>query len=600
MIKRKTVLLNRVLGNGRYKILEFAGKGAFAEVYRGCQLNLNRDVAIKILNESTSSHDEVVKRFHHEAAAIARFDHPNIIKIFDHNEEDDIHYYVMNFLPRTLRTSLQPNRPLPDDLILQVAYQLSSALDYACRIVKNFVHRDIKPENIMLDQSHNVILSDFGLVRGDQLSLLTLGNQLIGTPIYMSPEQISSRKLDIRSDLYSLGVLLFECATGTTPFKGELLAVCHQHVNEPPPSPKTFNPNIPEGLDLLLLKLLSKKPEQRPQSAAELMQELEALPRKRQGHWEAIYHQPTISVEPETDSFSGKTSSIIPLSDYSLPYSEKKSWPVYTALLVSISVIALIFFSYFRPQSNSSEKDLNLSPEPIQPIKALELQYGSLEANSRPPGATIFINGIKQPVKTPIKIDSVKLGNYSVTLSLPGYQKWQGTVVINNLQASRITPELIKNPRPLPAVQKTLLTVISTPPSEIMVNGKSYGIPEDGELSLNISVGKYRIASNYQQYTPQIKNINLKTGIPQTVEFKWFGTISVIAFDENSLPVFGFVLLNDERTEHRADGQEWQIPVGQYEIAVQKFGYTMKNERQPIIVQGGERYVVTVPMETLR
>ena len=246
---RKISLIGRLLGGGRYEIRELFGKGSFAEVYRARQITLQRDVAIKILNEPAAADEELVKRFHREAETIARFDHPHIIKIFDHGQEDELHFYVMNFLPRALRSMLHPGRPLPAEVILQIARQLASALAYAQNTVKNFVHRDLKPENVMLDQSQHAILSDFGLVRGEQITRLTQGNLVMGTPVYMSPEQIRGAAVDARADLYALGVLLYECAAGTPPFQGEIMAVCHQHVNEAPPAPRHLNSELPGEIE---------------------------------------------------------------------------------------------------------------------------------------------------------------------------------------------------------------------------------------------------------------------------------------------------------------------------------------------------------------
>lgn len=601
-------LVGRVLGSGRYEIIELYGKGAFAEVYRGRQLNLNRDVAIKVLNEDSSRDDSLVKRFHNEAAAVARFDHPNIIKIFDHGEEEHIHYYVMNFLPRTLRSLFHPNRPLPLEIVLQVAGQLAAALAYAQTIVNNFVHRDIKPENVMLDQSHNAVLSDFGLVRGDEISRLTVGDNVIGTPTYMSPEQIRGKTLDPRSDLYALGVLLYECATGAPPFKGDLMAVCHQHVSEPPAAPRSLNPDLPPEVEALILKLLEKAPEKRYQSAAEVLASLADLPGDLLGKNINIYSLPTMPVTRKPQTGSNPPQIPPPPSRSSIPTSPAKPrtgnklFPVYVFVGISALALSVALFNYFR-QPNDSQPAAQTQVEPPGSAVsttlpgALEAAAGSINIESTPPGATIYWNGIQQNHTTPARFDSLKPSRYAVRLTLPGHEAWSGFVTIQQdctalLQAT-LTPSPIPSP---PVVTKVSISIITRPPGEIILDGESLGVPINGPRTALVTPGQHDLQIRLAPYPTVKRDIFVKEGAGQAFVIDLFGEISVQAFDEAGDPLFGAVFLDNVQTPWKSDGSRHKIIAGEYRVTVKSFGYEMSKSPKKIIVTGGDYRPIVVQM----
>lgn len=598
---RKISLLGKKLGGGRYEIVELFGKGSFAEVYRARQITLQRDVAIKILNEQASDDADLVKRFHREAEAVAQFDHPHIVKIFDHGSEDGIHYYVMNLLPRTLRALLKPRKPLPLEITLQIARQVTSALAYAQHTIKNFMHRDIKPENVMLDPSHNAVLSDFGLVRGDQMARLTVGNLVMGTPIYMSPEQIRGLALDQRSDLYALGVLLYECATGSPPFLGEIMAICHKHVNDAPPPIKFKNPELPQAVEALIMRLLEKAPEHRYQTAAELLAALDALPVELRQPKTSVYSQPTIPMKHETQSAgpSWKTPkpSATPLparAQTERPAKNKSMLPVYAFVALSAIAFSVALFSYLKKEpaassASGSKPEVVTDNKPSTTEKPLPV-WGKLQITSTPAGATIVLNGRELKQKTPTLLDSLRSGEYEVRLTLANHRAHAESIRVaagrmQTLASTLIANETATRISPLPATVS--FTIISDPPSEIFIDGESMGKPVNGFLRASLKPGAHRVQFRLPPHQPITRAINVSES-ENTLEFKWFGQVRVQAFNEYGDPEFGAVYLDSMNTGHLSDGALWNAPAGEYEVIVKRNGFEMRDAPPKIIVRGGE------------
>jgi serine/threonine protein kinase len=620
-----------MLGGGRYEIRELFGKGSFAEVYRARQITLQRDVAIKVLSEHASADEELVKRFHREAETIARFDHPHIIKIFDHGQEDELHYYVMNFLPRTLRSMLHPGKPLPVEVVLQIAREISAALAYAQSTVKNFVHRDLKPENVMLDQSHHAILSDFGLVRGEQITRLTQGNLIMGTPVYMSPEQIRGLAVDARADLYALGILLYECTAGTPPFKGEIMAVCHQHVNDPPPSPLDLNPDLPPELEALILKLLEKVPNRRFQSASKLAAELEALPLHLRQPQVNVYSQPTIALGRRRESTSfrlpdaatpapagvnNKTDN----AAVATPPRRSSMLPTYLFVGASAFAFVLAMAYYFLKDGshagsgNLPSQDTTSAPsagtlEPMAVAKNITPLWGALVISSQPQGATISLNGREQSQTSPARFDSLATGDYEIQLHHADYEAWKVTIQIDSAETEEVWAELL--PRATPAKAQKLPAAVTTapvtelpflittePPCEIIVDGVNKGRPLDGRVELRATPGKHRVQFRLESYPPVTREVIVNAGADNRLDFRWFGSLRVQAFDENGDPVFGAVFLDSVGTNYLSDGSEWQVPVGEYSVIVKKTGYVMRDPPPKIVVRGGDQ--IRVPQIALQ
>ena len=269
--------MQRTVIDERYTILKPLGGGGMAKVYLAHDEVLDRDVALKILREHYADDEEFVERFRREARSAARLSHPNIVSVYDQgrSEEDGAYYMAMEYVPGgTLKDRISREGALEPNAAARIALQIADALQAAHE--KGVIHRDIKPQNVLITRSGNVKVTDFGIARAaSSVTRMTATGHVLGTAGYMSPEQAKGEPVGPRSDLYSLGVVLYEMLTGNLPYEAEsALAQAIKHVNEPAPSPKEANPEVSEALDALTMKLLAKNPEERYPSAKALAEDL--------------------------------------------------------------------------------------------------------------------------------------------------------------------------------------------------------------------------------------------------------------------------------------------------------------------------------------
>jgi eukaryotic-like serine/threonine-protein kinase len=265
--------LINTLFDGRYRVLRRLGRGGMADVYLAEDEELGRRVAIKILNERHAADDQFVERFRREATNAAGLSHPNIVSIYDRGEAEGTYYIAMEYLEgSTLKDLVVRRGPLPIDEAIGFARDTLEALRFAHR--KGLVHRDIKPHNVMCDSDGRVKVTDFGIARAGA-SQMTEAGSIIGTAQYLSPEQARGGVVDYRSDLYSLGVVLYELLTGTVPFTGDTpVEIAMKHLSTVPEPPSARRPEIPPALDQIVLRALAKDPDERYQSAEEMDAEL--------------------------------------------------------------------------------------------------------------------------------------------------------------------------------------------------------------------------------------------------------------------------------------------------------------------------------------
>lgn len=291
-------LEGRVLGN-RYEIIQKIGNGGMATVYKATDLVLKRYVAVKILRDEFTTDEEFIRRFETEAQSAARLVHPNIVSIFDVGVDNGIYYIVMELIQgKTLKQIILGERgPLPWKWSVNVAIQIASALEMAHK--NNIIHRDIKPHNIIITEDGIAKVTDFGIAKAVSNSTITAFGTTIGSVHYFSPEHARGGYTDAKSDLYSLGVVMYEMVTGKVPFDADTpVSVALKHMQEEPVPPIEVNTNLPEAVNKIILKSLKKDPMLRYQTSTELLQDLRTALKNPSGDFvEELDFDPTAKTQ---------------------------------------------------------------------------------------------------------------------------------------------------------------------------------------------------------------------------------------------------------------------------------------------------------------
>ncbi|CAM3415104.1 serine/threonine protein kinase PrkC [Aeromicrobium ponti] len=260
--------------SGRYKILDMIGGGGMANVYLAHDMILDRDVAVKVLRLDFAEDEEFIRRFHREAQSATSLAHPNIVNIYDVGEEDSIYYIVMEYVDgQTLKQYIQQNSPVRIDEALEIMKQLTSAISHAHQ--NHIIHRDIKPHNILVDRHGNVKITDFGIAMALSATSITQTNSVLGSVHYLSPEQARGGMANRKSDIYSLGIVMFELLTGRLPFSGEsAVSIALKHLQSETPSLKRWNPSIPQSVENIVLKATAKDPFHRYDTVDEMEEDI--------------------------------------------------------------------------------------------------------------------------------------------------------------------------------------------------------------------------------------------------------------------------------------------------------------------------------------
>lgn len=260
--------------SGRYKILDMVGGGGMANVYLAHDMILDRDVAVKMLRLDFANDEEFIRRFRREAQSATSLAHPNIVNIYDVGEENDLYYIVMEYVDgQTLKQYIQQNSPLKVEDAIGIMRQLTSAISHAHQ--NHIIHRDIKPHNILIDHTGNVKVTDFGIAMALSATSITQTNSVLGSVHYLSPEQARGGMANRKSDIYSLGIVMFELLTGRLPFSGEsAVSIALKHLQSETPSVRRWNSSIPQSVENIVLKATAKDSFHRYNSVEEMEEDL--------------------------------------------------------------------------------------------------------------------------------------------------------------------------------------------------------------------------------------------------------------------------------------------------------------------------------------
>ncbi|MGW7158429.1 Stk1 family PASTA domain-containing Ser/Thr kinase [Paenibacillus taichungensis] len=337
---------------GRYEVIERVGGGGMALVYKAQDLLLNRNVAIKVLRQQFVHDEEFIRRFRREAQSAASLSHPNVVSVYDVGQEDDVHYIVMEYVEgKNLNEIIKERAPLQVDEAVRIASQIADALDHAHH--NQIIHRDIKPHNILIGRNGRVKVTDFGIARAVTSTTITQTGSVVGSVHYFSPEHAKGIVTGEKSDLYSLGIVLYQMLTGQLPFLGESpISVALKHLQEEFDEPRKFNPLIPQSVENVILKSMRKNPQERYQSAKEMQTDLETclMPERRnetkidfpdEDDIDQTRVMPAIKPEPRGVTSTGAIPVMESDQDNNKGKTKTKNWKK-PALLISLTVLILI------------------------------------------------------------------------------------------------------------------------------------------------------------------------------------------------------------------------------------------------------------------
>jgi len=427
---------------GRYKIIKEVGRGAMGTVYQGYDPKIDRIVALKTIRKDRLAEsrdaEDLVTRFQKEVRAAGKLVHPNIVIVYDTGEDEETAYVAMEYIEGdTLENLLQKGIRFPMDKVIDIMEQICDGLEYTHR--QGIVHRDLKPSNIMLVNGERLKITDFGISKavGAVSSPITQAGILLGTPSYMSPEQIAGKEIDGRSDLFSLGIILYQLVTGEAPFAGDTIPkLLYNIVNKDPTPPSQIDSSIPSLCDEVIAKALAKDPDRRYQTARHFIEDL-----RRAYRGEGLTESP--SMEPTMTVAGGVREEIRP---------KQKRYGLLAGLAVILSVVVLggYYWMAFRTPKAPIEQGVSearvgervvtpsVEKEPVRPIPPpaereekpeTVTATGSIAVKSDPPGALVFVDGKRHKDPTPTEIKGLAAGKkYKIRMEKEGFKPWSEIV----------------------------------------------------------------------------------------------------------------------------------------------------------------------------
>ena len=413
---------------GRYEIVGELGKGSMGVIYKAHDPQIDRVIALKVLRHDRVTSEEFVKRFYKEAKAIGRLSHSAIVTIYDVGQDKGTIYIAMEFLEGSSLDGVIRERRLSPEEIVDIGAQVTEALDYAHQ--QGIVHRDIKPSNIILTPTGQVKITDFGIARIEDSSAprQTLAGEILGTPLYMSPEQVMSQSVDGRSDLYSLGVILYELTTGKRPFGGDSLAPTFRAITQDtPPGPAKIDPSVSKALSKLIMKSINKLPDKRFQTGKAMAKALKACFKEEEQ--KRLSQQPIKERAKHVGLFALIAFIVISVTGGLFYYFMADKGPEQPPSPVSKPAPS----PKTPPTDEKAERITPSTREIVSsgvtgPVGETALQ-ALLKVESVPSGAQVFFNDSLKG-ETPLKLE-LPIGKYKVRLNLHDHHEWEAQLLLD-------------------------------------------------------------------------------------------------------------------------------------------------------------------------
>jgi serine/threonine protein kinase len=517
-----------------YEIKELIATGGMAAIYRATDVTTGKTVAIKILHGHLAQDKDFITRFEREAQAAASLKHDNVIDMLDYGEAAGVYYIAMEYVDgKSLKDIINSVRFIPHDIALAIVYDICKGIEHAHQ--KGVVHRDLKPANILVNKDGRVKITDFGLAQAQDLTSITVTGAIVGTPAYMSPEQAAGKKVDVRSDIFSLGVVVYEMVTGTKPFGGETYSsVIHAILTVPAPKPIDANPLVDESISTIIEKMLQKDTDTRYQNIVNLSEDVYAyfkdrnieVPSKKIGEFIAEpgrisqqciqeakdkylkrgLHYLTLGkgniddaikefekvqfLDPEDDNARTRLAELRrkrkPRQVHATEKvpAKKRKLPVGIVALTGLAFVIILFAANFFKDHGTQTQGLT---------------YGSILIDSRPTDASIYLDNAALKMTTPSRIDSVTTGEHKVEVRRTGYQPYTQNVTVQAGDTISVNAMLVQ----LVAKVLTGSISISSKPAgaRVIVNGKDNGLTTPCTVH-DLAAGQHNIRLEKSAYQP--------------------------------------------------------------------------------------------------
>ncbi|MEO1766010.1 serine/threonine protein kinase [Thiobacter aerophilum] len=512
---------------GRYIVVEELGQGAMGVVYKAVDPLIDRTVAIKTINLDLSR-DELEtfeKRFQREVQSAGKLNHPNIVTIYDVGRAEGVAYMAMEFLEgKELREILDSGVVLPLDKVVHIAAQVCDGLAFAHE--HGIVHRDIKPANIMVMKNGMVKITDFGIAQVSSASR-TMAGMVMGSPKYMSPEQVVGQTVDGRSDIFSLGVVLYEMLTGKTPFVGDnISAIMYQILNEEPIPPKAFNQNVPDSLNYIVLKALAKHPDARYQTAKEMARDLRKYKTLQiPAPGETPPAAPMERRKTPRNSLGDATQVIARLSDDGAPAAPTPApgisavhWPRW-ALLAGVPLLFAVFVAVVLSRSPGSPAPAGAPAQPAAPV-----QSPAAPAAAAPPHALATAPGQTTPATPPDARREERSEPAAVSARpQPTPERQAKPAAPARLKAAPLTSTAqtrVVEEAATPITASGTLQLAIAPWGEVFVDGVRQGVsPPLREIKL--PPGDHTILVVNQTFAPYSQTMRVEAGGTYKIKYKF-------------------------------------------------------------------------------
>ncbi|MFW6128878.1 MAG: protein kinase domain-containing protein [Candidatus Aminicenantaceae bacterium] len=544
---------------GRYQIVEEVGSGGMGRVFKAIDKEIDEKIALKVLKPEISTDEKTISRFRNELRMARKISHKNVCRMYHIGRDKETRFITMEYVSgEDLKTTIRRVGPLSTGKAVKIAKQICKGLSEAHQI--GILHRDLKPQNIMIDQEGDAKIMDFGIARSLVAEGITETGVMIGTPDYMSPEQVEGKDVDKRTDIYSLGIIIYEMVTGDVPFKGNTpFSVALKHKNEVPQAPRELNIQIPDELNRIILKCLEKDREKRYQDPRELLVDLENIEKRIPSTKEIIPPRKKRSkVKKEKTEPSKKFRYVLVIGivllgaliiagyfyfnhnksgeeglvqkeqpakiatkegkqagDKEEP-KETEEKPVVEVPEKSKEEVTEKTESEEKPSSVVSKEPKKSSEKPPEESKAVTPTYGSVEISSNPRGAELFIDN-KRIGKTPVK-SNVDPGKHKIRIrGAPGFNEKTDTIEI---EAGKTFSKHY-------TLKEAKYSVsINTNPSNasVFIDGKSAG---KSPVQMQLSIGQYRIRINKDGYKSTSESINLESNVQKTYSLKKLENVKV-------------------------------------------------------------------------